>query len=234
MRRCKKMIHFDSWHSLFSTNVEISVFGPTVSRSCGVLLILHKINTTNISLLSSSLVLEKQYRNCANSWRGGDEWYLEAILALWSSESVSVLCRAPRRCYGYIFEEEICDTHMVISSRLAKSLKDWNAYQSAGVPPPPPTTHTHTHWRRIVHKQTHKYTQSTEPFRSPTVQFLQPIHLHQLSVYCQGAFENTHTHTHTRTGLNAPPSIKTQTCTTIWSTQNHTLPERMCVFEAFF
>lgn len=47
--------------------LRFSFFGPTVSRSCGVLLILHRINTTNVSLLSSSLALERQYRNCANS-----------------------------------------------------------------------------------------------------------------------------------------------------------------------
>ena len=49
------------------------------------------------------------------------ECYLEAIFALWSLESVSVLCPVLQCCYGYIFEEEIYDTHMVISSLLAKA-----------------------------------------------------------------------------------------------------------------
>lgn len=36
-------------------------------------------------------------------------------------QTVSVLCQALQCCYGYIFEEEIYDTHMVISSLPANA-----------------------------------------------------------------------------------------------------------------
>lgn len=140
------------------------------------------------------LLVWEQCRNCEDSWWGRRVVFRSL---LYSPESVAILCKALQCCYGYIFEEEIYDTHMVISSLLPKpeSLKCLSVSRCLQQT----SAYTYTHWFRLMHKLTLKYTQSADPFRSPTVQFLQPIHLPQLSVNCQRPFEKkslTHTHAH--------------------------------------
>lgn len=65
-------------------------------------------------------------------------------------QSLSLFCvELCSCCYGYIFEEEICDTHMVISLLLAKAWKtEMSISQQVSLPnshPRHPRLHTHTH-----------------------------------------------------------------------------------------
>lgn len=122
-----------------------------------------------------------------------------------AAQSLSPFCRELQCCYGRIFEEEIYDTHMVISSLLAKA---WKTEMSISQQVSPTIACTHTHRDAgsctSKHTNTHK---SANLFQSPTVQFLQPIHHLQLSLYCQCSFENTQSHIHTHTQWSKYPRI---------------------------